>query len=201
MTLGEIDDFRAEMAKFLDLKKNGDASTENLCPMAQQMPKRTHKEEHQAIARQAIKEYDQGNIKQAQEFLLHVKYEWYHSAGETLRNEGYLYHASRMKQAKKKVNREFRKHLHPNGISHTVYPDQPAEDFNEWTANFTRQEVENAMLTSSSVSLTPSGLTLRKQFKPRNNGKANTQDPASDYLEEFETSQVSKRYETLETHD
>lgn len=31
--------------------------------------------------------------------------------------------------------------LKPNGISHTVYPDQPAEDFNEWTANFTRQEV------------------------------------------------------------
>lgn len=26
-------------------------------------------------------------------------------------------------------------------ISHTVYPDQPAEDFNDWTANFTRQEV------------------------------------------------------------
>jgi hypothetical protein len=31
--------------------------------------------------------------------------------------------------------------MKPNGISHTVYPDQPAEDFNEWTANFTRQEV------------------------------------------------------------
>lgn len=31
--------------------------------------------------------------------------------------------------------------LKPNGISHTVYPDQLAEDFNEWTANFTRQEV------------------------------------------------------------
>ncbi len=31
--------------------------------------------------------------------------------------------------------------LKPNGISHTVYPDQPAEDFNEWTANFTRREV------------------------------------------------------------
>ena len=31
--------------------------------------------------------------------------------------------------------------LKPNGISHTVYPDHPAEDFNEWTANFTRQEV------------------------------------------------------------
>jgi hypothetical protein len=26
-------------------------------------------------------------------------------------------------------------------ISHTVYPDEPAKDFNEWTANFTRQEV------------------------------------------------------------
>jgi len=31
--------------------------------------------------------------------------------------------------------------LKPNKISHTVYPDQPAQDFNEWTANFTRQEV------------------------------------------------------------
>jgi len=31
--------------------------------------------------------------------------------------------------------------LKPNGISHTVYPDQPAESFNDWTANFTRQEV------------------------------------------------------------
>jgi len=31
--------------------------------------------------------------------------------------------------------------LKPNGVSHTVYPDQPAESFNDWTANFTRQEV------------------------------------------------------------
>ncbi len=31
--------------------------------------------------------------------------------------------------------------LKPNGVSHTVYPDEPAESFNEWTANFTRQEV------------------------------------------------------------
>ena len=31
--------------------------------------------------------------------------------------------------------------LKPNGISHTVYPDQAAESFNDWTANFTRQEV------------------------------------------------------------
>jgi len=31
--------------------------------------------------------------------------------------------------------------LKPNGISHTVYPDEPCTDFNEWTANFTRQEV------------------------------------------------------------
>tara|TARA_R100001509_G_scaffold43252_1_gene23406 strand:+ start:288 stop:464 length:177 start_codon:yes stop_codon:yes gene_type:complete len=29
----------------------------------------------------------------------------------------------------------------PSGISHTVYPDQPAESFNDWTANFTRKEV------------------------------------------------------------
>jgi len=31
--------------------------------------------------------------------------------------------------------------LKPNGVSHTVYPDQSAESFNDWTANFTRQEV------------------------------------------------------------
>ncbi len=31
--------------------------------------------------------------------------------------------------------------LKPNGVSHTVYPDEPAGSFNEWTANFTRQEV------------------------------------------------------------
>lgn len=31
--------------------------------------------------------------------------------------------------------------LKPNGISRTVYPDHPAESFNDWTANFTRQEV------------------------------------------------------------
>ena len=31
--------------------------------------------------------------------------------------------------------------LKPNGISHTVYPDEPCTYYNEWTANFTRQEV------------------------------------------------------------
>ena len=31
--------------------------------------------------------------------------------------------------------------LKPNGISHTVYPDQPTDEFNEWTATFTLQEV------------------------------------------------------------
>ena len=31
--------------------------------------------------------------------------------------------------------------LKPNGVSHTVYPDEPAASFNEWTANFTRKEV------------------------------------------------------------
>lgn len=31
--------------------------------------------------------------------------------------------------------------LTPNGISHTTYPDQPANDFNDWIQNFTRQEV------------------------------------------------------------
>ena len=37
--------------------------------------------------------------------------------------------------------------IKPNGISHTVYPDQPADDFNEWTANFTRQAVSYTHLT------------------------------------------------------
>lgn len=31
--------------------------------------------------------------------------------------------------------------LKPNGISHTAYPDQPANDYNEWSAHITRQEV------------------------------------------------------------
>jgi hypothetical protein len=31
--------------------------------------------------------------------------------------------------------------LKPNGISHTVYPDQPAEDFNQWSAHITSQEI------------------------------------------------------------
>ena len=31
--------------------------------------------------------------------------------------------------------------LKPNGISHTVYPDQPCTDFDEWSAYITRQEV------------------------------------------------------------
>lgn len=31
--------------------------------------------------------------------------------------------------------------LKPNGISHTVYPDQPCTDFDEWSASITRQEV------------------------------------------------------------
>jgi hypothetical protein len=87
----------------------------------------------QAVAIEALREYDEGNKKEAEHLLTQVKFEWYQSEEKHSRNEGYLYHASRMKQAKNK--------LKPNGISHTVYPDQPAEDFNEWTANFTRQEV------------------------------------------------------------
>ena len=30
----------------------------------------------------------------------------------------------------------------PNGISHTVYPDQPCSDFHEWTAYITGKEIE-----------------------------------------------------------
>jgi hypothetical protein len=32
--------------------------------------------------------------------------------------------------------------LKPNGISHTVYPDQPCTDFHEWTAYITGKEIE-----------------------------------------------------------
>ncbi len=31
--------------------------------------------------------------------------------------------------------------LKPNGVSHTAYPDQPAQDFNEWSAHITSQEI------------------------------------------------------------
>ena len=31
--------------------------------------------------------------------------------------------------------------LKPNGISHTAYPDKPAQDFNEWSAHITSQEI------------------------------------------------------------
>lgn len=31
--------------------------------------------------------------------------------------------------------------LKPNGISHTTYPDNPATDFNEWSAHITSQEI------------------------------------------------------------
>jgi hypothetical protein len=30
----------------------------------------------------------------------------------------------------------------PNGISHTVYPDQPCSDFHEWSAYITGKEIE-----------------------------------------------------------
>lgn len=33
------------------------------------------------------------------------------------------------------------KTLKPNGVSHTAYPDQPAQDFNEWSAHITSQEI------------------------------------------------------------
>jgi hypothetical protein len=87
----------------------------------------------QAVAAEALREYDEGNNKEAEHLLTQVKFEWYHSEEKHSRKEGYLYHASRMKQAKNK--------LKPNGISHTVYPDQPCTDFDEWSAYITRQEV------------------------------------------------------------
>jgi hypothetical protein len=87
----------------------------------------------QAVAVEALKEYDEGNNKEAEHLLTQVKFEWYDSEEKHSRNEGYHYHASRMKQAKNK--------LKPNGISHTVYPDQPCTDFDEWSAYITRQEV------------------------------------------------------------
>ena len=31
--------------------------------------------------------------------------------------------------------------LKPNGISRTAYPDKPAQDFNEWSAHITSQEI------------------------------------------------------------
>ena len=31
--------------------------------------------------------------------------------------------------------------LKPNGISHTTYPDNPATDFNEWSAHITALEL------------------------------------------------------------
>ena len=32
--------------------------------------------------------------------------------------------------------------MKPNGISHTVYPDQPCADFDEWSAYITGKEIE-----------------------------------------------------------
>ena len=31
--------------------------------------------------------------------------------------------------------------IKPNKISHTVYPDHPAQDYNDWTAHITSQEI------------------------------------------------------------
>jgi len=31
--------------------------------------------------------------------------------------------------------------LKPTGISHTVYPDQPANDYNEWSAHIASREI------------------------------------------------------------
>jgi hypothetical protein len=35
-----------------------------------------------------------------------------------------------------------RKNLKPNGISHTVYPDNPAKDYNEWMEHITAKSIE-----------------------------------------------------------
>ena len=32
--------------------------------------------------------------------------------------------------------------LKPNGISHTVYPDQPAQSYNEWMEHITAKSIE-----------------------------------------------------------
>lgn len=32
--------------------------------------------------------------------------------------------------------------LKPNGISHTVYPDNPAKDYNEWMEHITAQSIK-----------------------------------------------------------
>ena len=34
------------------------------------------------------------------------------------------------------------KTLKPNGISHTVYPDDPAKDYNEWMEHITAQSIK-----------------------------------------------------------
>lgn len=31
--------------------------------------------------------------------------------------------------------------LKPNGIARTTYPDKPAQDFNEWSAHITSEEI------------------------------------------------------------
>ena len=58
------------------------------------------------------------------------------------------------------LKKRTRCHSSPTEYPHTVYPDQPAEDFNEWTANFTRQEVMPATSTSIKTSSTTLGLDL-----------------------------------------
>jgi thiaminase len=40
------------------------------------------------------------------------------------------------------LTQTFNTMLKPNGISHTVYPENPAKDYNEWIEHITRKEVE-----------------------------------------------------------
>ena len=35
-----------------------------------------------------------------------------------------------------------RKNLKPNGISHTVYPEKPARNYNEWIAHITASSIK-----------------------------------------------------------
>ena len=48
--------------------------------------------------------------------------------------------------------------LKPNGISHTVYPENPAKDYNEWIEHITRKEVEY-YADDFKAKFDPSGLT------------------------------------------
>jgi len=50
-------------------------------------------------------------------------------------------HVKQMKQDTRQPQ-TYNTMLKPNGISHTVYPENPAKDYNEWIEHITRKEVE-----------------------------------------------------------